>query len=98
MLSPSWALGEILESRLFELGTLQFPHHHGPLNGADAVGVGASEDDVEFLERAALRFGEEEVYGGHNGRVENGEHDVGSVFEVGEGGGRDHDDQEVGEL
>lgn len=47
---------------------------------------------------AYLWFGEEEPDRGDNRGVEDGEHNVGLVFEVCESRGGNHDDKEVREL
>jgi hypothetical protein len=88
---------KVLVKLTLELMTLNVAHLLGALDGVHAVRVGASKDDIELLEATATGLREEEPDTGDDGGVEDGEHDVGLVAEVGEGGRGDHDDEEVGE-
>jgi hypothetical protein len=53
------------------------------------------ENLVHFLKTPVRGLGEEEVHGGHDGGVDDGEDDVGLVADGGECDGRDHYDHEV---
>ena len=58
-------------------------------------GTALPEDDVHLLEAAVGGFGVEEVDGGEDEGVDDGEDDVGPVADAREGDGRDHHDHEV---